>query len=194
MGLNTGADSSVAALAGEYLDAVGCGEAAAAARALLPPTVKTANADGAHDAITVRFPDYRVEQFLTASSQPADFPAPDGKRHRRGPHPASGGTPARPLRGRIGHPFSAQHELSSRNPRVPPPRNARRSPTPLCSRRTYRASVGGANHNPKGSREMSNYVFAYGGGNGVAAEETERNAQYAGCGQAKRGEGSAKRP
>ena len=30
---------------------------------------------------------------------------------------------------------------------------------------------------------MSNYVFAYSGGNGVAADEAERNAQYAKWGQ-----------
>jgi glyoxylase-like metal-dependent hydrolase (beta-lactamase superfamily II) len=41
--------------------------------------MKTGNADSARDAITVRFPDYRVEQFLTMFSLPAYFPAPDGK-------------------------------------------------------------------------------------------------------------------
>jgi hypothetical protein len=30
---------------------------------------------------------------------------------------------------------------------------------------------------------MTNYVFAYSGGNGVAADEAERNAQYAKWGQ-----------
>jgi hypothetical protein len=30
---------------------------------------------------------------------------------------------------------------------------------------------------------MANYVFAYRGGKGVAADETERNAQYAKWGQ-----------
>ncbi len=30
---------------------------------------------------------------------------------------------------------------------------------------------------------MANYVFAYSGGNGVATDETERNAQYARWGQ-----------
>jgi hypothetical protein len=30
---------------------------------------------------------------------------------------------------------------------------------------------------------MANYVFAYSGGKGVAADETERNAQYAKWGQ-----------
>ena len=41
--------------------------------------VKTGNADSARDAITVRFPDYRVKQFLTVFSLPAYFPAPDRK-------------------------------------------------------------------------------------------------------------------
>ena len=41
--------------------------------------VKTGNADSARDAIAVRFPDYRVEQFLTVFSLPAYFPAADRK-------------------------------------------------------------------------------------------------------------------
>jgi glyoxylase-like metal-dependent hydrolase (beta-lactamase superfamily II) len=41
--------------------------------------VKTGNADSARDAITARFPDYRVEQFLTVFSLPAYFPAPAAK-------------------------------------------------------------------------------------------------------------------
>jgi hypothetical protein len=41
--------------------------------------VKTGSADSARDAVTVRFPDYRVEQFLTIFSLPAYFPAPGRK-------------------------------------------------------------------------------------------------------------------
>jgi glyoxylase-like metal-dependent hydrolase (beta-lactamase superfamily II) len=37
--------------------------------------VKTGSADSARDAITARFPDYRVEQFLTMFSLPAYFPS-----------------------------------------------------------------------------------------------------------------------
>jgi glyoxylase-like metal-dependent hydrolase (beta-lactamase superfamily II) len=36
--------------------------------------VKTGTADGAREAITSRFPDYKVEQFLTMFSLPAYFP------------------------------------------------------------------------------------------------------------------------
>jgi glyoxylase-like metal-dependent hydrolase (beta-lactamase superfamily II) len=39
--------------------------------------VQTGTADSAREAITVRFPDYRVEQFLTVFSLPAYFPTPD---------------------------------------------------------------------------------------------------------------------
>jgi len=38
--------------------------------------VKTGDANSAREALTSRFPDYRVEQFLTAFSLPAYFPAP----------------------------------------------------------------------------------------------------------------------
>lgn len=41
--------------------------------------VKTGNADSARDAIMARFPDDRVEQFLTVFSLPAYFPGIDGK-------------------------------------------------------------------------------------------------------------------
>lgn len=41
--------------------------------------VKTGNAGSAREALTSRFPDYRVEQFLTVFSLPAYFPPPDGK-------------------------------------------------------------------------------------------------------------------
>jgi glyoxylase-like metal-dependent hydrolase (beta-lactamase superfamily II) len=41
--------------------------------------VKTENADSAREIITARFPDYRVEQFLTVFSLPAYFPAAEGK-------------------------------------------------------------------------------------------------------------------
>jgi glyoxylase-like metal-dependent hydrolase (beta-lactamase superfamily II) len=40
--------------------------------------VQTGNADSARDAITARFPDHRVKQFLTAFSLPAYFSAPQG--------------------------------------------------------------------------------------------------------------------
>jgi glyoxylase-like metal-dependent hydrolase (beta-lactamase superfamily II) len=41
--------------------------------------VKTGNADRARDMLAARFPDYRVEQFLTMFSLPAYFPPADGK-------------------------------------------------------------------------------------------------------------------
>ena len=41
--------------------------------------VKTGNAESARDALTSRFPDYRVEQFLTVFSLPAYFPPTGGK-------------------------------------------------------------------------------------------------------------------
>jgi glyoxylase-like metal-dependent hydrolase (beta-lactamase superfamily II) len=40
--------------------------------------VMSGNAESAREAITVRFPDYRVEQFLTLFSLPAYFPAAEG--------------------------------------------------------------------------------------------------------------------
>jgi hypothetical protein len=45
--------------------------------------------------------------------------------------------------------------------------------------------------NPGRNRELTNYVFAYSGGNGVAADEAERKAQYAKWGQWFRDLGSA---
>jgi hypothetical protein len=42
--------------------------------------VETGNADSAYQTITSRFPDHRVQQFLTAFSLPAYFP-PQGAAH-----------------------------------------------------------------------------------------------------------------
>jgi glyoxylase-like metal-dependent hydrolase (beta-lactamase superfamily II) len=41
--------------------------------------VKTGNADSAREALTARFPDYKVEQFLTMFSLPAYFPQTGAK-------------------------------------------------------------------------------------------------------------------
>jgi glyoxylase-like metal-dependent hydrolase (beta-lactamase superfamily II) len=41
--------------------------------------VRTGTADSARAAITARFPDYKVEQFLTVFSLPAYFPSPERK-------------------------------------------------------------------------------------------------------------------
>ena len=41
--------------------------------------LKTGNVDNAREALTSRFPDYRVQQFLTVFSLPAYFPSANGK-------------------------------------------------------------------------------------------------------------------